>query len=102
MKKTVSEYTLEYADGFYIEKGNQGVIDFTDPTDKEFAEFVCDALNKADKEEDAVYKLAAVEQLLLEIENAITFDTEEQAKASPYGLPSALMQKIRLYTAFRK
>ncbi len=33
--------------------------------------------------------------LLQEIQNAITFETEEQAKASPYGLPIELVQKIK-------
>lgn len=35
--------------------------------------------------------------LLREVQDAITFETDEQAKSSPYGLPVKLAQKIRLF-----
>jgi len=44
----VKMFTLEYADGYYIAKNGEGVIDFTDPEDYDFAEFVMLALNAAE------------------------------------------------------
>ena len=41
------EYTVEAADGFYIARNGEGVLDLADPQDYEFAEFVCAALNQA-------------------------------------------------------
>ena len=42
-------YTLEYADGYYIAKDGEGVIDLAEPENREFAEFVVKALNAAKK-----------------------------------------------------
>lgn len=53
--KEQPRFTLEYADGFYIEDNGEGVIDFANPQDREFAEFVVDALNAAqNKKKDLV------------------------------------------------
>lgn len=40
-------FTLEYADGYYIAKDGEGVIDFANAEDRQFAQQVCDALNAA-------------------------------------------------------
>ena len=40
-------YTLEYTDGYYIAKDGEGVIDLAEPENREFAEFVVNALNAA-------------------------------------------------------
>ena len=40
-------FTLEYTDGYYIAKDGEGVIDLADPENREFAEFVVNALNAA-------------------------------------------------------
>ena len=40
-------FTLEYADGYYIAKDDEGVIDLAEPENREFAEFVVNALNAA-------------------------------------------------------
>lgn len=40
-------YTVEYADGYYIAMNGVGLINFEDPEDGEFANFVCSALNRA-------------------------------------------------------
>ena len=39
--------TLEYADGYYIAKDGVGVINFVEPENREFAEFVLKTLNAA-------------------------------------------------------
>ncbi len=43
----MDKYIVEYADGFYIAMNGVGLINFEDPEDEEFANFVCNALNKA-------------------------------------------------------
>lgn len=43
-------FTLEYADGYYIAKDGEGVIDLAEPENREFAEFVVNALNAAQQE----------------------------------------------------
>ena len=42
----MNRYELEYADGYYITKDGEGIIDLTYPENREFAQFVCDALNQ--------------------------------------------------------
>jgi hypothetical protein len=39
------QFTVEYADGFYIAKDGNGVIELVEIENLEFANFVCDALN---------------------------------------------------------
>lgn len=46
-------FTLEYADGYYIAKDGKGVIDFDDSENREFAEFVLNAVNHANKNRNA-------------------------------------------------
>ena len=41
------KYTVEAADGFYIARNGEGVLDLADSQDYEFAKFVCSALNQA-------------------------------------------------------
>lgn len=42
----MAEYEVNYADGYWIEKDGEAVIDFPDAKEKgEFAEYVCKALN---------------------------------------------------------
>jgi len=42
-------YTLEYSDGYYIAKDGDGVIDFVNSEDIEFAQLVLSRLNKNPK-----------------------------------------------------
>jgi len=47
-------YTLEYVDGYCVCKDGVYVMDFVNPEDREFAEFVVSALNSSDKDNRAL------------------------------------------------
>ena len=38
-------FTLEYSDGYYVAMNGVGIINFEEPEDQAFAQFVVDALN---------------------------------------------------------
>lgn len=44
-------YTVEYCDGYYIEKDGEAVLDLANPEDREFAYLVCNALNMISSKE---------------------------------------------------
>jgi hypothetical protein len=43
-------YQVNFADGYYIERNGEGVIDLAVQSEK-FANFVCNAINEAEKKE---------------------------------------------------
>lgn len=57
------EYTVEAADGFYIARNGEGVLDLADPQDYDFAELVCSALNQ----------IAELETLAKDLDNKVLY-----------------------------